>query len=90
MGRAPMARRGWCSDVRCAGSPPRPFGRSNARSRDADAALEHFANIGHLMEPLMATASVTGEILGTPNEAMRAQLGGDQPKLFTPWTAAHE
>src|SRR5690242_3025855 len=31
------------------------------RYRDADAALEHFANIGHLMEPLMATASVTGE-----------------------------
>ena len=24
------------------------------RYRDADAALEHFANIGHLMEPLMA------------------------------------
>jgi quinol monooxygenase YgiN len=58
------------------------------RYRDADAALEHFANISHLMEPLMATATVTGEVLGTPNEAMRAQLGGDQPKLFTPWMAA--
>jgi quinol monooxygenase YgiN len=43
------------------------------RYRDADAALEHFANIGHLMEPLMATATVTGEVLGTPNEMMRAQ-----------------
>ena len=60
------------------------------RYRDADAALEHFANIGHLMEPLMATATVTGEVLGTPNEAMRAQLGGAQPKLFTPWMAAHD
>src|SRR4051812_38238376 len=60
------------------------------RYRDADAALEHFSNIGHLMEPLLATASVTGEVLGAPNEAMRAQLGGDQPKLFTPWMAAHE
>ena len=38
------------------------------RYRDADAALEHFANIGHLMAPLMATASITGEVLGTPNE----------------------
>src|SRR5689334_8536294 len=47
------------------------------RYRDADAALEHFANISHLMEPLMTTATVTGEILGTPNETMRAQLGGD-------------
>ena len=36
------------------------------RYRDADAALEHFANIGHLMEPLMATATATGEVLGTP------------------------
>jgi hypothetical protein len=44
------------------------------------------------MEPLMATVTVTvtGEVLGTPNEAMRAQLGGDKPKLFTPWMAAHE
>jgi quinol monooxygenase YgiN len=60
------------------------------RYRDADAALVHFANIGHLMEPLMATATVTGEVLGTPNEKMRAQLGGDEPKLFTPWMAAHD
>jgi quinol monooxygenase YgiN len=60
------------------------------RYRDADAALEHFANISHLMEPLMATATITGEVLGTPNEAMRSQLSGDQPKLFTPWMAARE
>lgn len=60
------------------------------RYRDADAALQHFANIAHLMEPLMATASVTGEILGTPNETMRAHLGGDQPKLFTPWMTAFD
>ena len=42
------------------------------RYRDADAALEHFANISHLMEPIMTTATVTGEVLGTPNETMRA------------------
>jgi quinol monooxygenase YgiN len=58
------------------------------RYRDADAALAHFANISHLMEPLMATATVTGEVLGTPNETMRAQLGDGEPKLFTPWMAA--
>ena len=55
------------------------------RYRDADAAIEHFSNIGHLMEPLMATASITGEVLGTPNARMKEMLGGDQPKLFTPW-----
>lgn len=58
------------------------------RYRDADAALEHFANISHLMESLMATATVTGEVLGTPNDRMRAQLGDGEPKLFTPWMAA--
>ena len=57
------------------------------RYRDADAALEHFANIGHLMAPLMATATITGELLGMPNEQMRKNLTGDQPKLFTPWMA---
>ena len=57
------------------------------RYRDADAALEHFANIGHLMAPIMATASVTGEVLGTPNAKMKAALGEGEPKLFTPWLA---
>jgi hypothetical protein len=39
------------------------------RYRDTDAAIEHFSNISHLMEPIMATASITGEVLGTPNSA---------------------
>ena len=60
------------------------------RYRDADAALEHFANIGDLMAPLMETASVTGELLGTPNAEMRKNLSGDQPKLFTPWLTMAE
>src|SRR3954468_13779012 len=45
------------------------------RYRDADAAVEHFSNISHLMEPIMSTASVTGEGLGTPNAKMRELLG---------------
>jgi hypothetical protein len=57
------------------------------RYRDADAAIEHFSNISHLMEPIMATASVTGEVLGTPNAKMKEQLGKGGPKLFTPWMA---
>ena len=55
------------------------------RYRDADAALEHFSNISQLMAPIMATASVTGEVLGTPNAKMTQQLGKGEPKLFTPW-----
>jgi hypothetical protein len=37
------------------------------------------------MEPLMATASVTGEVLGTPNAAMKELLGKGGPTLFRPW-----
>jgi quinol monooxygenase YgiN len=57
------------------------------RYRDADAAIEHFSNISYLMAPIMATASVTGEVLGTPNSKMKEQLGKGEPKLFTPWMA---
>jgi len=57
------------------------------RYRDADAAIDHFANISHLMEPIMTTASVTGEVLGTPNAKMKEQLRKGGPTLFTPWLA---
>jgi len=60
------------------------------RYRNPDAALEHFANISHLMEPLMATATVTGEVLGMPNAAMREQLGKGGPNLYTPWLALQD
>jgi len=60
------------------------------RYRDADAALEHFSNISHLMEPILATASITGEVLGTPNAKMKQQLGKGVPKLFTPWIALQD
>jgi len=60
------------------------------RYRDADAALEHFSHIGHLMQPLMATASVTGEVLGTPNAKMKEELAKGGPILFTPWIALQD
>jgi quinol monooxygenase YgiN len=53
------------------------------RYRDIDAALEHFAHISHLMEPLLATATVTGELLAKRDPKM--QLGEGGPKLYTPW-----
>jgi hypothetical protein len=37
-----------------------------------------------------ATASVTGEVLGTPNAKMKQQLGKGGPKLFTPWMALRD
>jgi quinol monooxygenase YgiN len=60
------------------------------RYRTADAALEHFANISHLMEPLMATAVVTGEVLGVPNTKMREELAKGGPSLVTPWMALQD
>ena len=60
------------------------------RYRDAAAAIEHFANIGHLMAPIMATATVTGEVLGTPNAEMREKLAEGGPRLFSPWMAMDE
>ena len=56
------------------------------RYRDADALMEHLSNVGHLMQPIMATASITGEVLGTPNAKIKELLGKGEPKLFTPWT----
>ena len=40
--------------------------------------------------PILATASVTGEVLGTPNATMKKQLGKGEPKLFTPWIALQD
>ena len=45
---------------------------------------------GHLMAPLMETATITGELLGDPNDQIRKNLTGDQPRLFTPWLALSE
>jgi len=60
------------------------------RYRDADAAIEHFANISHLMQPLLATASVTGEGRGTPNAKMKEELAKGGPILYTPWIALQD
>ena len=60
------------------------------RYRDANALIEHLSNIRHLMAPIMATASVTGELLGTPNSRLKQQLGRGEPKLFTPWMTLHD
>ena len=42
------------------------------------------------LAPIMATASVAGDVLGTPNAKMKEQLGKGSPKLFTPWMALQD
>jgi quinol monooxygenase YgiN len=53
------------------------------RYRDSEALIEHSANISHLMEPIMATASVSGELLGEPSAELRASLADSPVGLFT-------
>ena len=57
------------------------------RYRDSEAALAHFANVGHLFAAVFDTVTlVHGELLGEPNAELSANLAGsDAPALFTPY-----
>jgi quinol monooxygenase YgiN len=56
------------------------------RFRDSDALVRHGENLAHLMDAIIATGSVSGELLGEPSAEIRAQIAGDGPvQLFTPW-----
>ena len=52
------------------------------RFRDSDALILHGQNMAPLMDAIMATANVSGELLGDPNEQLRAQLAGSPVGLF--------
>jgi quinol monooxygenase YgiN len=55
------------------------------RYKDSDSLIEHFKNLGNLMEAVLATAIVIhGELLGEPNTELRKMLAGNEyPQLFT-------
>ena len=57
------------------------------RYRDSEAAMEHAANLGDLMEAVLATVTVVhGELLGEPSAELREKLAGmEVPVLFTPY-----
>ena len=55
------------------------------RFRNSDALIQHSENLAHLMEAIMATGSVSGELLGEPSAELRARLAGSPVGLFTPW-----
>jgi quinol monooxygenase YgiN len=57
------------------------------RFRDSDALIEHGEHLAHLMDAIIATGSVSGELLGEPSAEVRARIGRGGPvQLFTPWT----
>jgi quinol monooxygenase YgiN len=56
------------------------------RYRDSGALIEHSDHLGDLMEALIATGSVSGELLGEPSAELRANLpDGEVVRLFTPY-----
>jgi quinol monooxygenase YgiN len=57
------------------------------RFRDSDALLLHGRNMDPLMESIMATADVSGELLGDLSDELRAQLEGGPVGLFTLYQA---
>ncbi|GAA3247942.1 putative quinol monooxygenase [Dactylosporangium siamense] len=54
------------------------------RYRDSQALIEHLQHVADLMEPILATATVTGEILGSPDAELRANLAGGAVRLYAP------
>lgn len=56
------------------------------RYRDSQALLEHGQHLAHLMEPIIATGTVSGELLGDPSPELRAQFSAEGPvQLFSPY-----
>jgi quinol monooxygenase YgiN len=57
------------------------------RFRDSEALIEHGEHLAALMEPIIATAEVTGELCGDVSPELRAKITGDNPQLFTLYMA---
>jgi hypothetical protein len=55
------------------------------RYRDSEALIEHSAHLGDLGEAVLATGSVSGELLGEPSAELRANLADSPVRLFTPF-----
>jgi len=55
------------------------------RYRDSDALIEHAMHLGDLGQAIFATGSVSSACLGEPSAMLRAQLGGSEVQLFTPY-----
>jgi quinol monooxygenase YgiN len=56
------------------------------RYRDSQALIEHGAHVSDLTKAILATGSVSGELLGEPSAELRAQLADSkEPSLFKPF-----
>jgi hypothetical protein len=55
------------------------------RYRDSEALIEHTAHVGDVGEAILATGSVSGELLGEPSAELSARLADSPVRLFTPF-----
>ena len=55
------------------------------RYRDSKALIEHTAHLGDIGEAILATGSVSGELLGEPSAELRERLANSPVRLFTPF-----
>jgi quinol monooxygenase YgiN len=55
------------------------------RFKNSEALTQHAANVGGLVEAILATGSVSGELLGEPIADLQAQLASGPVRLFTPF-----
>jgi len=55
------------------------------RYRDSEALVEHAAHLGDLVQAILETGSVSGELLGEPSAELRAKLAGSTVRLFRPF-----
>jgi hypothetical protein len=55
------------------------------RYKDSEALIEHAAHLGDMMEAILATGSVSGELLGEPSANLRAKMADSEVRLFTPF-----
>ena len=55
------------------------------RYRDSEALIEHGANQGDLAAAIFATGTFVGEVLGTPNAELKANLADAPVRVFTPF-----
>ena len=55
------------------------------RYRDSQALIEHAAHLGDLTEAILATGSVSGELLGELSAELRAKMADSVVRLFTPY-----
>jgi quinol monooxygenase YgiN len=57
------------------------------RFRDEQALIRHSENMAPLMDSIMATGDVSGELLGNLSDDLRAQMAGGPVGLFTLYQA---